>query len=240
MRDTSDDRVLDEWMYSVSLALAVLDGDDTKDTAAALKTLDEMREQRTAISLRKHNETGYQSAIRCGKAFFAPASLRGWIRGCRRRAPGAGSARASRRSTSSSGPRMTLLDQTSSARASSYSGSVRGRAEYGPELEAREPAAEADIRSLAEGDVLTRIRPRDVEDVRSRPPLCLVPFAEAINHDVRAGWKGDRRGRLRARSFYACTVRSALAGSPRLRCRACPAGLEGAPTGHGIRAACRG
>ena len=60
MRDKIDDRVLDEWMYSVSLGLAVLEGDDTKDTAAALqKTLDEMREQRTAISLRKHNETGY-------------------------------------------------------------------------------------------------------------------------------------------------------------------------------------
>ena len=60
MRDTIDDRVLDEWMYSVSLALAVLEGDDTKDTAAALqKTLDEMRERRTVISLRKHNETGY-------------------------------------------------------------------------------------------------------------------------------------------------------------------------------------
>ena len=60
MRDTIDDRVLDEWMYSVSLALAVLEGDDTKDTAAALKkTLDETRDRRTAISLRKHNETGY-------------------------------------------------------------------------------------------------------------------------------------------------------------------------------------
>ena len=60
MRDTIDDRVLDEWMYSVSLALAVLEGDDAKDTAAALQqTLDEMRERRTAISLRKHNETGY-------------------------------------------------------------------------------------------------------------------------------------------------------------------------------------
>jgi hypothetical protein len=60
MRDTIDDRVLDEWMYSVSLALDALEGDDTKDTAAALqKTLDEMRERRTAISLRKHNETGY-------------------------------------------------------------------------------------------------------------------------------------------------------------------------------------
>ena len=60
MRDTIDDRVLDEWMYSVSLALDTLKGDDAKDTAAALqKTLDEMRERRTAISLRKHNETGY-------------------------------------------------------------------------------------------------------------------------------------------------------------------------------------
>lgn len=60
MRDTIDDRVLDEWMYSVSLALDTLKGDEATDTATALqKTLDEMRERRTAIRLRKHNETGY-------------------------------------------------------------------------------------------------------------------------------------------------------------------------------------
>lgn len=60
MRNTIDDRVLDEWMYSISLALEALEGDDAKDTASALqKTLDEMRERRTAINLRKHNQTGY-------------------------------------------------------------------------------------------------------------------------------------------------------------------------------------
>ena len=60
MQELIDDRTLDEWMYSISLAMQTLEGDDAKESAAALqKTLDEMRERRTALSLRKHNETGY-------------------------------------------------------------------------------------------------------------------------------------------------------------------------------------
>lgn len=60
MRETIDDRLLDEWMYTISLALESMGGDAKSETAAALqKTLDEMRERRTALSLRRHNETGY-------------------------------------------------------------------------------------------------------------------------------------------------------------------------------------
>ena len=60
MRETIDDRLLDEWMYTISLALESMGGDGKTETTAALqKTLDEMRERRTALSLRRHNETGY-------------------------------------------------------------------------------------------------------------------------------------------------------------------------------------
>ena len=60
MRETIDDRLLDEWMYTISLALESMGGDEKTETATALqKTLDEMRERRTALSLRRHNETGY-------------------------------------------------------------------------------------------------------------------------------------------------------------------------------------
>ena len=60
MREKIDDRVLEEWMYTVSLALEELSKANAADAVPALqKTLDEMRERRTALSLRKHNETGY-------------------------------------------------------------------------------------------------------------------------------------------------------------------------------------
>ena len=60
MGETIDVRVLDEWMYTLSLALEELEGDGAKESAVALqKTLDEMRERRTALGLRKHNRTGY-------------------------------------------------------------------------------------------------------------------------------------------------------------------------------------
>ncbi|MCR9092899.1 MAG: hypothetical protein NXI30_01660 [bacterium] len=59
MRETIDDRLLDEWMYTISLALESMGDDETETVTALQKTRDEMRERRTALSLRRHNETGY-------------------------------------------------------------------------------------------------------------------------------------------------------------------------------------
>ena len=60
MRETIDERVLEEWMYAVSTALEALhEAGQTEPASILQKTLDDMRDRRGALALRKHNETGY-------------------------------------------------------------------------------------------------------------------------------------------------------------------------------------
>jgi hypothetical protein len=60
MKDAIDERVLEEWMYAVHTALTELDASGQAETAQILqKTLDDMRDRRGSLVLRKHNETGY-------------------------------------------------------------------------------------------------------------------------------------------------------------------------------------
>ena len=60
MRETIDERVLGEWMYAVNAAVTELDESGRAEMARLLqKTLDDMRDRRGRLLLRKHNETGY-------------------------------------------------------------------------------------------------------------------------------------------------------------------------------------
>jgi hypothetical protein len=60
IQEVIDDRVLDEWMYSIDDAIRELNEVGKESTVAILqKTLDDMRDRRATLRLRKHNETGY-------------------------------------------------------------------------------------------------------------------------------------------------------------------------------------
>ena len=60
MREVIDERVLDEWMYAINTAIGELSDVGREESASVMqKVLDDMRDRRSTLVLRKHNETGY-------------------------------------------------------------------------------------------------------------------------------------------------------------------------------------
>lgn len=60
MREPIDEKVLDEWMYAINCSRGELTEAGRPEMASVLqKTLDDMRDRRSTLVLRKHNETGY-------------------------------------------------------------------------------------------------------------------------------------------------------------------------------------
>ncbi len=60
MNAAVDIRDLDEWMYALNTAAEQLDADaDAEALRLVRQAVDEMREKRAELELRRHNETGY-------------------------------------------------------------------------------------------------------------------------------------------------------------------------------------
>ena len=60
MEQTSEIRALEEWMYAINTAIGDLRESGSPETLAMLqRTLDQMREHRAQLRLRRHNESGY-------------------------------------------------------------------------------------------------------------------------------------------------------------------------------------
>ena len=60
METPIDIRTLDEWMYALNGAVAVLEPETQTEAVDLLRrTLDDMRERRAQLQLRRHNELGY-------------------------------------------------------------------------------------------------------------------------------------------------------------------------------------
>ncbi len=60
MKQTVDVRQLDEWMYTISIAVGELDpGRDGEALVLLQRTLDGMREQRSQLDLQRRNQVGY-------------------------------------------------------------------------------------------------------------------------------------------------------------------------------------
>ena len=54
-----DVRTLDEWMYAIQTVIRDTDDAPADRTALLQKVLDDMRERRAQLRLRRHNESGY-------------------------------------------------------------------------------------------------------------------------------------------------------------------------------------
>ncbi len=60
MEKAIDIRNLDEWMYALNSAVAVLEPETQTEAVDLLRrTLDDMRERRAQLQLRRQNEIGY-------------------------------------------------------------------------------------------------------------------------------------------------------------------------------------
>jgi hypothetical protein len=60
MEQAVDVRALDEWIYAIHTALGDLDPARDAEAIRLLRhTLDDMRERRAHLRLRRHNEVGY-------------------------------------------------------------------------------------------------------------------------------------------------------------------------------------
>ncbi len=60
MEKTVDVRRIEEWMYAITSSLGELEPKhDTQSLALLQRTLDDMRECRAQLQLRRHNEVGY-------------------------------------------------------------------------------------------------------------------------------------------------------------------------------------
>ncbi len=60
METPIDIRTLDEWMYALNGAVAVLEPETQTEAVDLLRrTLDDMRERRAQLQLHRHNELGY-------------------------------------------------------------------------------------------------------------------------------------------------------------------------------------
>ena len=60
METPIDIRTLDEWMYALNGAVAELEPETQTEAVDLLRrTLDDMRERRAQLQLRRHNELGY-------------------------------------------------------------------------------------------------------------------------------------------------------------------------------------
>ncbi len=63
MEKPIDVRTLDEWMYAIQNVLNELDtsaeAPEREHAALLMKVLDDMRERRAHLRLRRHNELGY-------------------------------------------------------------------------------------------------------------------------------------------------------------------------------------
>ena len=59
MEKPVDIRTLDEWMYAINTAVGDLEPGGSPEALALLRrTLDDMRERRAQLRLRRHNELG--------------------------------------------------------------------------------------------------------------------------------------------------------------------------------------
>ena len=60
MEKPVDIRVLDEWMYTINAALGYLEPGNRSEAVALLRrTLDDMRERRAHLLLRRQNQHGF-------------------------------------------------------------------------------------------------------------------------------------------------------------------------------------
>ena len=60
METPIDIRTLDEWMYALNGAVAVLEPETQAEAVDLLRrTLDDMRERRAQLHLHRHNQLGY-------------------------------------------------------------------------------------------------------------------------------------------------------------------------------------